>query len=174
MMRKNLSLMLAFLILPFASPAQELTINLAGVKISFLADMQNTKGTVGGLKAHILFNTEHLTASSIYGTVDVKTLDTGTPKRDEHLKSADYFDAATYPTMSFKSKSFKQENGKYTMVGLMKIRDIEREETIEFTYENKIFKGETTIQAALYKIGNYADKAPDKTNVKIWFEIPIK
>ena len=173
-MRKNLSLMLAFLILPFASPAQELTINLAGVKISFLAVMQNTKGTVGGLKAHILFNTEHLTASSIYGTVDVKTLDTGTPKRYEHLKSADYFDAATYPTMSFKSKSFKQENGKYTMVGLMKIRDIEREETIEFTYENKIFKGETTIQAALYKIGNYADKAPDKTNVKIWFEIPIK
>lgn len=173
-MLKNISLIFAFLILPFASLTQELTINFAGVKISFLADMQNTKGTISGLKAHILFNTDNLSQSKISGSVDVKTLDTGTPKRDEHLKSADYFDAEKYPTMTFKSISFKQENGKYTMKGLMKIRAIEREETIKFTYENKVFKGETTIQAALYKIGNYADKAPDKTNVKIWFEIPIK
>lgn len=173
-MIKNPSLIFAFLILPFASLAQELTINFAGVKISFLADMQKTRGTISGLKAHIHFNADNLSQSKISGSVDVKTLDTGIPKRDEHLKSSDYFDAATYPTMTFKSGTFKQENGKYTMTGLMKIRDIERQETIEFTYENKVFKGETTIQAALYKIGNYADKAPDKTNVKIWFEIPIK
>jgi len=173
-MIKKTTILFALLLLPFLGLSQSLTINFAGVKISFLADMQNTKGTVGGLKATILFNTENLAQSKISGSVDVKTIDTGIPKRDEHLKSADYFDAATYPTMLFKSVSFKQENGEYSMTGLMKIRDIERKETIKFTYENKVFKGETTIQAALYKIGNYASKEPDKTNVKIWFEIPIK
>lgn len=173
-MKKNISLILAFLLLPLLTNAQTLSINFAGVKISFVADMQNTKGTVGGLKAKILFNMENLAESVISGSVDVNTLDTGTPKRDEHLKSADYFDAATYPTMSFRSTSFVQENGKYSMTGMLKIRDIEREEVIVFSYENKLFKGETTIQAAHYKIGNFGDKAPEKTNVKISFEIPIK
>lgn len=173
-MKKNISLIFAFIILPLFTNAQSLTINFAGVKISFLADMQSTQGTVGGLKATILFNMENLAASSISGSVDVNTINTGTPKRDEHLKSADYFDTATYPTMTFRSKSFVQVNGKYKMTGALKIRNIEREEVIIFTYENKIFKGETTIQAAHYKIGNFGDKEPEKTNVKIAFEIPIK
>ena len=60
------------------------------------------------------------------------------------------------------------------MKGKMTIRDIEREEKIVFTYVDKVFKGETTIQAALYKIGNYADKKPEKTNVVISFELPVK
>ncbi|MFT5821287.1 MAG: polyisoprenoid-binding protein YceI [Crocinitomix sp.] len=166
-------IILALFIMPMMTFAQELSLKMDAVKISFVADMQNTTGTISGLQAKIKFNMGDLAQSSIEGTVDVSTLDTGTPKRDEHLKSADYFDMATYPTMSFKSISFIKDGNSYVMTGMMKIRDVEREEKIVFTYTDKVFKGETTIQAALYKIGNYADKKPEKTNVVISFELPV-
>jgi len=166
-------IVMALFLMPFIGVAQELTLKMDGVKISFIADMQNTSGTISGLQAKIKFNMSDLAQSNISGTVDVNTLDTGTPKRDDHLKSADYFDAATFPTMGFKSISFVKEGNTYVMTGMMTIRDIEREEKIVFTYTDKVFKGETTIQAALYKIGNFADKKPEKTNVKITFELPV-
>lgn len=173
-MKKQFILFIALIALPFITTAHEMTINLSGVKITFLADMQKTSGSVGGLKAHIKFHPNNLADCEISGTVDVNTLDTGTPKRDEHLKSADYFDAVKYPTMSFGSISFAKENGKFVMKGKMKIKSIEREETIVFTFENNVFKGETTIQASNYDLGNFVDKGPEKTNVKITFEIPVK
>mgnify|MGYP001942414781 FL=1 len=173
-MKMKSLIILAFFIMPIMSIAQELTLNMDAVKISFVADMQNTKGTISGLQAKIKFNMEDLAQSAIEGTVDVSTLDTGTKKRDDHLKSADYFDMAKYPTMSFKSISIEKDGNSFVMKGMMKIRDIEREEKIVFTYVDKVFKGETTIQAALYKIGNYADKKPEKTNVVISFLLPVK
>jgi len=166
-------IVMALFLMPFMSSAQELTLNMENVNISFVADMQNTKGTISGPQAKIKFNMDDLAQSSISGTVDASTLDTGNPKRDEHLKSADFFEVATYGTMGFKSISIEQDGNSYVMKGLMTIRDVEREEKIVFTYTNKVFKGETTIQAALYKIGNYADKKPEKTNVKITFVLPV-
>jgi polyisoprenoid-binding protein YceI len=40
---------------------------------------------------------------SAYGTVNVASVDTREPQRDEHLRSADFFDAAQYPALSFES-----------------------------------------------------------------------
>lgn len=160
-------------IFPFLMKAQEMTINLSGVKITFVAAMQKTEGSVAGLKAKINFNLEDLSKSEITGTVDVKTLNTGNDQRDEHLKSADFFDAAKYPTMSFKSTSFEKVEGKFVMKGLMQIKSISREEKITFSFENKVFKGTSTIQAANYDLGSFAKKEASKTNVKISFTIPV-
>ena len=43
------------------------------------------------------------------GTIQVKSVDTGIKQRDDHLRSADFFDAVTYPTITFKSKRIKKE-----------------------------------------------------------------
>lgn len=59
------------------------------------------------------------------------------------------------------------------MRGGLKIKDIEREETIIFTYVNKTFKGKATIQAANYNFG-YENKNPGKTNIVLTFLIPIE
>jgi polyisoprenoid-binding protein YceI len=161
-------------VLPFLGSSQSLTIKSDAVKITFVADMQNTSGSVSGFNAKILFNLDDLSNSMIQGNVDVNTLETGNAKRDEHLKSADYFEAEKYPTMSFGSISIVQKGDAFIMKGKMKIKDVEREETIRFTYKDKVFKGEGTIQAAHYNIGDYASKKPEKTNVKISFLIPVQ
>ncbi|HET9751391.1 MAG TPA: YceI family protein [Myxococcales bacterium] len=43
--------------------------------------------------------------STVDATVDAASIDTRDPKRDEHLRSADFFDVAKYPTLSFRSTS---------------------------------------------------------------------
>jgi len=159
--------------LPMVGSMNTLTVKTDAVKISFLADMQKTEGTIGGFEAKIKFDEKDLMNSSIEGSVDVNTISTGIEKRDEHLKSADYFEAAKYPKMTFKSSSIQQKGSTYTMNGMMKIKDVERAELITFSYVDKMFKAETIIQAANYQFG-YEKKKPEKTNIKISFVIPVE
>ncbi len=42
-----------------------------------------------------------------YGTVQTASVDTREPQRDEHLRSADFFEAATYPTIDFRSSAIR-------------------------------------------------------------------
>lgn len=156
----------------FFSDTPTLTVKSESVKIEFLADMDNTAGSLSGFEATINFDMEDLANSSITGTVDVNTLSTENEKRDNHLKSKDFFEAETYPTMSFSSTSFTEVKGAIQMDGKMKIKDVERDESITFTYADNVFKGEGTIQAYYYNMG-YSDKKPGKTNVKISFVIPV-
>ena len=46
--------------------------------------------------------------SSVSARIEVVTIDTGITKRDDHLKSAEFFDAAKYPVITFKSRSVKR------------------------------------------------------------------
>lgn len=59
---------------------------------------------------------------SLNGTVKVKTINTGIAKRDDHLRSADFFDATTYPDMTFAMTAQKGKTvmGNLTMHGVTK------------------------------------------------------
>ena len=66
-------------------------------------------------------------SSSVEFTIQVASIDTSEPKRDEHLKSPDFFDAANQPTITFKSTSVKvtgkdtyEVTGQLTMRGVTK------------------------------------------------------
>lgn len=168
----NLFIATSFLAASFLGNPAELKIKSDAVKIQFVGDKE-TDGSIGGFQASILFDAEDLANSTISGTVDVKTLDTGIKKRDEHLKSSDYFDAATYPTMGFKSTSITSEGDTFIMKGLLTIKDVEREETIKFTYAENTFKAKSTIQLSYYNVGSYAKRKPADTEVKISFLIPV-
>lgn len=74
-------------------------------------------------------------ASTINFTVDVNSISTDNDKRDTHLKSDDFFNAAKYPKMTFKSTSFKKVSGnKYALVGNLTIRDVTKSVTFDVTY----------------------------------------
>ena len=70
-------------------------------------------------------------------TIDVNSINTDNNMRDEHLKSADFFDAKQFPTMKFVSTSFKKKSGNnYTLTGNMTIKGV----TKKVSY-NVIFGG---------------------------------
>ena len=75
----------------------------------------------------IRVDSDHLEKSSVTATIDAASIDTKNEKRDEDLRSEHFFNAAKYPTISFKSKSVKQTGadsgdilGDLTMHGVTK------------------------------------------------------
>jgi polyisoprenoid-binding protein YceI len=79
---------------------------------------------------------DNKTVKDASGTIQVKSVDTGIKQRDEHLRSADFFDAATYPTITFKAKQIKKEpvytrhklpDGKITIVADFTMHGVTRE-----------------------------------------------
>ncbi len=60
---------------------------------------------------------ENVNDSTVEATIKVASIDTRIEARDEHLRSADFFDVEQYPTIDFKSTSFNLEGDKLTIAG---------------------------------------------------------
>jgi polyisoprenoid-binding protein YceI len=61
-------------------------------------------------------------ASTVTAEVDLASVDTGDTQRDAHLRSADFFDADEYPTMTFVSTNVTARGGDYVLTGDLTIR----------------------------------------------------
>jgi polyisoprenoid-binding protein YceI len=66
----------------------------------------------------------------IDGTIQAASIDTGIEKRDGHLKSADFFDAEKFPTITFTSKKVEKKGDKYAVTGDLTMRGVTKEVTL--------------------------------------------
>ena len=74
-------------------------------------------------------------ASSVELTVKTASVDTGEPKRDDHLRSPDFFEAAKFPEMTFKSTRVKSvDKDRYEVTGTFTLRGISKELTLPVTF----------------------------------------
>ena len=71
-------------------------------------------------------------ASKVDLTIDVASVSTGAPDRDGHLKSGDFFDVETYPTMTFHSTAVEREGAEWAVTGDLTIKDVTKPVTIVF------------------------------------------
>src|SRR5712671_4118683 len=67
-----------------------------------------TKGKFTRFSGTIEVDREHPELSSVKAQIQVRSIDTNIRKRDDHLCSAEFFDVAKYPQITFKSRSVKQ------------------------------------------------------------------
>jgi polyisoprenoid-binding protein YceI len=73
--------------------------------------------------------------SRVDATVDASALESGDPKRDEHLRSADFFDTEHFPTVTFRSTTVEDHlDGTFTLHGDLTVRDVTRSVTLEGEY----------------------------------------
>lgn len=84
---------------------------------------------------------ENFQKSSVKAKVTMASIDTGFGKRDDHLKSADFFDVAKYPLMQFQSTAIKGQPQSFQMVGDLTIRGIKRKVTFEGQYLGAVTDG---------------------------------
>lgn len=77
--------------------------------------------------------------SSVQAVIQAASINSGAPQRDEHLRSADFLDAADRPTIGFRSESVRQ-TGPSTLevTGPLTIRDVTREVTLEVEYLGQV------------------------------------
>jgi len=127
------------------------------------ANAQNTNWNIDPTHTNVKFSVTHLMVTEVDGnfktfdgkvvaptpdfnnasvefSVDVNSINTDNTDRDNHLKGDDFFNAAKYPQMTFKSSSFKKvKDNKYELIGDLTIRDVTKRVTFDVKY-NGIMK----------------------------------
>lgn len=88
------------------------------------------------------------TKSKVTANVKVASIDTGVEKRDDHLKSADFFDAAKHPLMTFKSTSIKGTPESFKISGDLTLHGVKKPVTFDGQYLGTVTDGYGNRKAA--------------------------
>jgi polyisoprenoid-binding protein YceI len=80
----------------------------------------------------VIIDDSNITNLKVELTIETASVDTGHAKRDEHLRNADFFDVAKYPTVTFVSKKVIQAGqGKLKVTGDLTLHGVTREITMD-------------------------------------------
>jgi polyisoprenoid-binding protein YceI len=103
------------------------TIDPAHSVVSFAVRhlMSRVRGTFSGVSGQIVTSPDP-SGSTATAVISVPSVSTGQPMRDDHLRSADFFDAERYPSMTFASKALRPGTGTWVMSGELTIREVTR------------------------------------------------
>ena len=98
--------------------------------------VSKVKGSFSGVQGTIEGNPEDLTGATVNFTIDANTINTNAEDRDNHLRSGDFFDAETYPTLTFVSTEIvKTDDDEYEVTGDLTIKDVTKPVTLEVEFE---------------------------------------
>lgn len=98
-----------------------------GFKVRHLM-VSNVRGSFEKLRGVVDINDKDITKSKVEVSIDTASINTSVQKRDEHLRSADFFDVAKFPTMTFVSKKIaKSGKGKLKVTGDLTLHGITRQ-----------------------------------------------
>lgn len=98
--------------------------------------ISNVKGTFNEFDGNIELDPTDLTDASIEFTIDASSVDTRMPDRDDHLRSADFFDVENHPNLTFKATEIKKTSeDNYDMTGDFTIRGTTKPVTFDITFE---------------------------------------
>ena len=123
-----------------ATPVRAFSIDKTHSEVSFQVRHLLTKvrGRFTDFSGTIQFDETQPEQSSLTFTISSASIDTGTPDRDVHLRSADFFAVDQYPAITFSSARItKRSDGPFDVEGALIIRDKEKTITLPVTYLGK-------------------------------------
>src|SRR5690606_15884334 len=87
--------------------------------------------------------TDDLTTSSLFVSANTKSIDTKNARRDNHLRSADFFEVDKYPSMTYKATKIElaPEGSEYRYIakGDLTIKDVTKPVDLKFNYVGSVF-----------------------------------
>ena len=123
--------------------------------------------------------------SSVSVTIEVDSVDSGVAKFDDHLRSADFFEAETYPTITFQSTELKRTGGMTgTITGDLTIKDMTKPITLDVTFNkageargggHKVgFSATTSMLRSEWGVGAYVPFVGDEVDliIEVEYETP--
>jgi polyisoprenoid-binding protein YceI len=106
------------------------------IRHMMIAQVRGQFCKIGGT---IYFDPLDIQNASIELSFDATSINTGIQKRDDHLKSSDFFDVAKYPTISFKSNRIHSINGnKAKVTGDLTMHGITRQATVSVEFSGPV------------------------------------
>jgi polyisoprenoid-binding protein YceI len=102
-----------------------------GFSISHMV-ISKTKGHFKEFTSSIEFDSEKKVVTGVTTTIKAASIDTANAKRDEHLRSADFFDVEKFPEITFTAKSIEQKNGQWMANGTFTMHGVSKEIALPF------------------------------------------
>ncbi|RDB35594.1 MAG: YceI family protein [Spirobacillus cienkowskii] len=110
--------------------------------------ISTVNGEFKKFEGNFKFNPDNFSQSQLDASVETNSIDTAVQKRDDHLKSPDFFDTKKFPKMTFKSKSAKKTSSdSFDLMGDLTIRGVTKPITFKVKYKGQIKSKDKTIQA---------------------------
>lgn len=116
------------------------TIDQAHSEIGFSVKhmmISKVKGSFTSFDAAVEANEENLSGALIDFKIATESINTNNADRDNHLRSADFFDAEQYPYITFKANDIVQKDDEYELNGDLTIKGVTRPATFEVEYGGK-------------------------------------
>ena len=124
----------------------------------------------GSWKAELNWNPAAPEESSVTATIDVDSVDTGVEKLDAHLRSGDFFESETYPTIEFKSASLETTGpNEGRMTGDLTIKGV----TKPITLDVRINRAADDGFAKAYKLGFSAKGKLNRSDFGVDLYVPM-
>jgi len=143
----------------------------SGVKFSIKNFGITTGGDFKGLEGEIEFDKANPEKSVFKMSVDAAKVNTGNDSRDGHLRKEDYFDAAKFPKIAFKSEKVESKGGNFVTTGQLTIKGISKTISIPFKAEAKedgyLFEGSFLLNRRDFGIGGNSMVLGDNVTVSL-------
>ncbi len=113
------------------------TIDASHTTVGFTARhlmITKVRGRFGAVEGAATIAEDRL-QSSVQATIELGSIDTGDTGRDEHLRSADFFDVANHPTITFASTGIKEDGGDFVLFGDLTIKGITKPVELELEFD---------------------------------------
>lgn len=92
----------------------------------------NVRGRFNRFSGSVMLDPEDVTGSRVAVRIEAASIDTDNDRRDEHLRSADFFEVERFPHLVFESRRVERAGDDLVLVGDLTIRDVTREVRIPF------------------------------------------
>ena len=103
--------------------------------------ISTVRGEFGKTEGTVVIDEADLSKSRVEATIDVASVNTREAKRDEHLKSADFFDVGKFPTLTFKStKVARGADGHLAVTGDLTLKGVTRSVVLDVAGPTKEIK----------------------------------
>lgn len=113
--------------------------------------ISNVRGEFTDFDAQVSFDAQDLSTVQVSAVIQASSVDTGNDRRDDDLRSANFFDVDTYPTLSFESIRVENLDGdEFDLVGNLTMHGVTKEVVLEVEYlgqsgDKAGFTAETTV-----------------------------
>lgn len=133
-------------------------------------ESEDPSGKFEQFSGTIKFDPNDLAGSSFNVTIPVKSINTGTGLKNVHALAKEYFNESDYPNITYKSKKISKTSNGYEVVGTLKIKGVEKEQKIPFTFSNNVFNGKFEVNREDFGIGK--NKKVSKI-LKMTIKVPV-
>jgi polyisoprenoid-binding protein YceI len=99
--------------------------------------VSKVRGSFGEFGAELEANEADLSNANIEFNIKVASITTGSEDRDNHLRSADFFDVETYPEIKFVANNITKKDDDYEIAGDITIKDVTKPIVFEAEYGGK-------------------------------------